>query len=344
MLKMPFKGLLTLFLCTFMLVCQATKPADLYMGEVPVASTQDADREVGIQKAFAQVIVKLTGKSQTGQLSAGNAGLWVSQYRYEEVKNGDATTTILQVNFDPKAVDDYLRKNNLTIWSAKRPLTLVWLAVEENGTQAIVGEYEMSLVNWQKWVMQDTQNRGMPVLFPLLDLTDQQQVSINDVWYHASDKLQQASNRYQAESVLSGRVYQNTQTQNWAGDWMLSLPNDKVNWQIEASTKEALIADSMNRFADELALRANVQVREETSVILKIDNIRDTQSYAQVLTFLQGLDAVDTVMPTQLQANQATFAIDLVYPLAIFKQALATDNTLQVVSDTDPNVLHYRYL
>lgn len=340
-----FQSLFIGLLCSLAISAYA-QTSDLYTAQVPVASVQDADRELAIQQAFAQVLVKLSGNSAATQLSTADAKLWVQQYRYEEMKQGDTVVTLLDVSFDPKAVDQFLKRNHASVWAGARPLTIVFMAVEENGAQAIVGEYESTLTHWQQQFVTDTKARGLPVIFPLLDLTDKAQVSVNDVWYHASDKLQPIATRYQATQVLSGRIYQNLSTQMWASDWLLTIGSDQMSWQQTAATPDELIKDSVNRFADEVTKRATIQPASTavTDIDLLVDNVNDTQTYLRLYQYLQGLDGVAAVMPTHLLANQATFTLKLQTESALLQQRLTTDNVLQALPQTSSHILHYRML
>lgn len=332
-----------LILCCFSLVCQASNINDpLYTGVVSAKSEQVSDREQAMQQALKQVLIKLNGNSNTiAKLTLptpAQASQWAQQYRYDG--------TALAVTFDQKAVNRYLQQNNIAIWNADRPLTLVWIAVEENGVQAIVGENELGLSHWQQLFMQDSQMRAVSVLFPLLDLTDKQQVELNDVWYHVAESLQPAALRYQTENTLSGRIYYNNQTSLWSSDWMLALPAEQINWQVEAGTQEELIKATVDRFVNELAARASntTTPAQAASVVLEIDNIRDINSYLRVMSYLQSLNAIDTITPKKMMPTAVSLRLKLTGPVASLEQELSASQMLQPLSSTRENVLHYQYL
>jgi hypothetical protein len=220
------------------------------------------------------------------------------------------------------------------------------MAVEENGNQSIVGEYELGLTNWQQLFTKDSQARAIPVLFPLLDLTDQQQVALNDVWYHVSDALKPAAERYSAQNTLSGRIFKNVQTGNWSADWLLALPTESVNWQNEASTPEELIKASVNRFANELAARTDkTAIATQTENIqLNIENVQDAKSYLRVMSYLQSLGMLDTIKPIKMTPTTLSLQVKLTVPKTVFEQHLATSQLLNSLSSTDEHVLHYQYL
>lgn len=328
-----------IFLCGLAFICQSAENDDLYSGKIPVESQQVSVREAAMQQALVQVLVKLSGNSHITPLpTSEQASQWAQQYRYDQ----DA----LIVQFDPKAVNNYLKKNNIPIWEGERPLTLVWMAVEENGTQAIVGEYELALAHWQQWFSTESRAHAIPVLFPLLDLTDKQQVELNDVWYHVSSALQPAAARYQATNTLSGRVYQNLQTQNWSADWLLALPTEQVSWQEEAPTPEALMRASVDRFANEVATRAEKTdaSTQPSKIVLNIDNVKNAHSYLRVMSYLQSLNVLDTIAPIKITPTTVTLQLKLKGHLALLEQQLAMGQMLQPLPSTDEHTLHYQYL
>ena len=51
--------------------------------------------------------------------------------------------------------------------------------------------------------------RGLPLSFPLMDLTDRTTISIYDVWGRFVQSLTQASHRYSVDNVIGARVYKN---------------------------------------------------------------------------------------------------------------------------------------
>lgn len=331
--------LLGLMLCAFAIICQSADGNDLYSGEVLIESQDIAARDAAMQRALLQVITKLTGNSApTVVPTQAQATAWAQQFRYEN--------NAIEVQFDPKAVDDFLQKNNIKTWTGKRPLTLIWMAVEENGTQAIVGEYEISLIHWQQLFAKDSKTRGIPVLFPLLDLTDQQQVSLNDVWYHVGAALKPAASRYQAENTLSGRIFQNLQTEQWTADWLLALPNNQVGWQNEGATPEDLMKASVERFAKEVANRSeqNAEIDHTGTVTLTIDNVDNAQKYLHLQSYLQSLNAVDTMRPIKLTATSVVMQLKLSGSVAQLQQQIAVGQVLQLSPSSSEQALHYQYL
>ncbi len=331
--------LLGLILCVFTIIGQSAERDYLYTGIVAIDSQEPSARDAAMQQALIQVFNKLTGSNKpTAVPTTAQASQWAQQFRYQDHS--------IEVQFDQKSVDDFLKRNNVKVWTGERPLTLVWMAVEENGTQAIVGEYELSMIHWQQLFITDSKMRGIPVLFPLLDLTDQQQVALNDVWYHVGSALKPAAARYRAENTLSGRIFQNLQTLQWSADWLLILPNEQVGWQNEGATPAELIKASVDRFANEVVNRSekNASTAEAGSIELTIDNVNNGQKYMHLLSYLQSLTVIDTMTPIKLTATSVIMQLKLSGSVEQLQQQIAAGQLLQPSPSSNEHALHYQYL
>src|SRR6185312_5643667 len=72
--------------------------------------------------------------------------------------------------------------------------------------------------------------RGIPVIFPAMDVEDIAQVSVNDIVTAAVPKLVNAAKRYASDAILFGRI---VQTMNgYDTQWKLVMGNDQWGWNI----------------------------------------------------------------------------------------------------------------
>ena len=108
----------------------------------------------------------------------------------------------------------------MPVWGPERPLTLVWIAVDDGvGGRALLGANEAAqfgtpttpqraelLTTVRADVVAAADERGLPIAWPLLDLEDLNAVTFTDVWGGFDDRIVAASTRYRADAVLIGRV------------------------------------------------------------------------------------------------------------------------------------------
>ncbi|HHH39763.1 MAG TPA: DUF2066 domain-containing protein, partial [Sedimenticola sp.] len=85
--SLPFLLALLVFLLPYPEVARAVQVAGLYQAEVPVAGQSAEQRNQAIRAAFAQVLVKVSGRpgiAARKELAAalGNAARYVQQYSY----------------------------------------------------------------------------------------------------------------------------------------------------------------------------------------------------------------------------------------------------------------------
>ena len=71
---------------------------------------------------------------------------------------------------------------------------------------------------------------GVPILFPLMDLEDQQKISFTDIWGGFSGAIHDASERYATEALLVGRILQ-ARNGLWSARWNLYDTQGELQWQ-----------------------------------------------------------------------------------------------------------------
>ncbi|MGE0372435.1 MAG: DUF2066 domain-containing protein, partial [Gammaproteobacteria bacterium] len=226
---------LCLLLCA--LACAAGARAGevegLYETQVPVTGQREAERVDALRTAFRQVLVKVTGdrgaaSHQRVQALARSPLGYVQQYLYRPLPPDyapaaaadTAPTQMLWVRFDAQAVDLLLQQANEPVWGRMRPSTLVWLAVDDQGRRALAGNDTQP--DLRRELEDQAEVRGVPLLFPLLDVEDQRRVNFADVWGGFDQEVRAASARYQSGAVLVGRVHR-ARSGDWAGRWSLYL-------------------------------------------------------------------------------------------------------------------------
>lgn len=155
-----------------------------YTRQAPVAGQREAERTEALRQAFGRVLVKITGDSDAAvrpglQALLRSPLVYVQQYLYRPLPAGyvpEATaaavpTRMLWASFDAQAVNQSLQRANAPVWGRMRPSTLVWLAVEEQGRRYLAGSDVGA--DLRRELEDRADARGIPLLFPLLDVEDQ---------------------------------------------------------------------------------------------------------------------------------------------------------------------------
>jgi len=220
----------------------------------------------------------------------------------------------LWVSFDGEAVERALRQAGQTVWGSDRPLTLVWLAVDwGQGEREIIGADDPERSRdearsidrnrlLRQRVLDIAERRGLPVVFPLLDTEDLQNVSFSDIWGGFDDALLEASTRYQANSILVGRVRPSTSQRN---RWRYYFSGEERNWNGEPELVVSLVADVL---AAEFAISGDAPME---AIELRIAGIDSVEAYGAVQTLLSGLTVVESFAITEVEGDRIRYRVEV---------------------------------
>lgn len=329
-------------------VSWAVEVDGVYEAEVPVNSQQADDRTVAIRLALSQVLVKASGRSDAATMPDINqvldqASRYVEQFRYrrtpprQQVAPGGSTSgdesLYLWVRFDARAVDHVLRSHDLPVWGRARPAVLVWLAVQSQGRRELIGADSQDPSH--DLLLSEAARRGLPLRFPLLDLTDRSKVSASDVWGGFQDSLLEAAKRYQADGVLIGRVYQDSSGM-WHANWSLYERGERQAWNAQGGALAEVIDPGIDQSADVLSQRfAQVQGGTgDTSVLLRVDAVKTLADYTRVVNYLSALAAVKAVEPASLDKDGVILSLTVRGDRLGLVQAISLGHTLANVPET----------
>lgn len=301
---------------------RASEVEGLYEAQVPVTGQREAERQDAVRAAFQQMLVKVTGdrRAETRQRlqSLAQSPLrYVQQYLYRPLPPGFSPplapeavrpTQLLWVRFDAQAVDQLLRQANEPVWGRARPTTLVWLAVEDPDGRSLVGSDTRPEVRAE--LDAQAQARGIPLLFPLLDLEDQRQVGYADVWGGFEQGVRTASARYQPGAMLVGRVRQEP-SGRWSGRWSLYEGDGVEHWQDGAQQRSEILAAGIDGAADRLAVRFARALSADAAlpVDLLVAGVDRLEEYGRAMKYLQSLDSVGAVAVTRVDAAGVHFRL-----------------------------------
>ena len=297
----------------------ADKVPQLYEARIPVFSQSREERNDAIRNAFTEVLVRVSGRADIAKTedypaiatAVESATRYAQQFRFYKANpqptDPKEPKLVLWVRFDEKAVNSVLRANQLPVWGDTRPATLVWLVVDNRGRRTLVGNDSADPDHAA--ILERARMRGVPLRFPLLDLTDRSSLRVSDVWGNFESTILQASQRYQTEAVLVGRVYQGY-SGSWTARWSLYSDGRRQDWAITDSEKASVLAPGIDKTAETLALRyAQVGHTENDQVLVLVKDIKGLSDYNRTVKYLQGLSHISKVKPYQVEQNKALFQI-----------------------------------
>jgi len=275
----------------------ATVP-DLYtVTVVPDPAARD-QRAAGIRAAMAQLLVRVTG-SRNAPLDPAAQRLLAAPDEFLSSYGLDRQGRAV-VGFQRGPVERVLDGLGLPVWGPERPLTLLWVAIDDGvGGRALLGANETSelgvattaqmtalLATVREEVVAAADERGLPIAWPLLDLEDLNAVTFTDVWGGFDDRVVAASTRYRADAVLIGRVRP-------------GLTGHEVEWLfVHGVERQALpaarVRDGLDVAADRYAAELST-IGGATTTSLTVRDVMTPADYGRVMSYLERQSALERV-------------------------------------------------
>ncbi len=328
--------LLVAVLCPASQTVFAIDMPTLYRVEVTLDPEEEDPKAAAYKRGLWEIVMRVTGS----ELSADaplledlfpSPARYVLQFRQGA---GDA----LSISFDGAAIEKVLRNAGETVWGSDRPLTLVWLAVDwGEGEREIIAADEPDRAAdaarsidrdrlLRERVLKTASRRGIPVAFPLLDTEDLQNVSFADIWGGFHERLLQASRRYQAKSILVGRVRADTIQRN---RWTYYFGDFQEEWSGQPENAVHLLADVL---AAEFAFSGNAPMETVTLKVAGIDSIR---AYGTMQRYLANLSLIDNFEVHTVSGDEIHYEVRLRGGLNRLRRALEISDILMPVEDYD---------
>lgn len=327
---------LLILCCLSPCIIRATLVNDLYSAQIPVTDQNSTQRRNAVKTAFLAVIVKVTGNSQLASqrsivAAANNVQSYIQQYSYEDNPNPKDTQHpfILQIDFTPKAINSFLLQQNLPVWGQDRPLTLFWIVLHDNNQTQLIGADSAS--NVATLVDQDSDQRGIPAILPMLDLTDLNIVTPNDVIAPFPLTLQHAASRYGSNAMVVLRINKTPNKVN--SRWTLMFNDLILNWYVSGDTVSDVLNQGVNQVADNLAQQYSVsESMQQTELEIFITGLHSLTSFADAKNYLESLAPVKSASIDQISGDGVSFKVSLVGSIADLQRVIGLDHTLTTTS------------
>lgn len=326
---------------------------DLYEVTVAIDSQSSAELRRASREALAELFVRISGHravldNDTIVAAVRDASRFTRQFSYQSETDEDGEQQLRVVlDFESSLVEDTLRRAGLPLWSSNRPTVLVWLvADDEHGRHFVGGDQAPELV---AAIREQAIRRGLAVQLPALDLEDLVALSPDDIWRQNFTRIDEAAERYGADSLLVGRVSQ-LNNGRWLGRWSFRLNGQRIPFEGEAADGKGFIVAGLNQVAETLAGEyaiAPVQAAEG-GVLMRLTDVRSFVDYARAIQYLEGIVAVHHANVVSLQRDELILRLIADGEIAQLQQVFSLDKRLQPQLQQDytgpyPIVLSYRW-
>ena len=299
-------------------ITQAEVVKQLFETTLPVVSQGKDIRQAAFEQGFIEVLVRVSGSSQTpSHIDIKTASRYVQQYRYlvVEKKPGQLVDPAqpevkhnLWIRFSDSKIKSLLKENSLSIWGAQRPAVLFWLSVTDGKNRYILRDRDISVI--KDAVEKQAQRRGLPIIWPLFDEVDQKQVTYLDIRGQFWEPVVQASQRYSVDAIALCRM--NWDGASWQVDWSLMLDKKPESWRVRAPDIESLMVNGIDLATDQVASRfAIVDTMSEGELVVLVNGISNVSIYAKVMHYLSSIASIKRVFPAEVDQDKIRFHIDM---------------------------------
>lgn len=288
---------------------------------LPVTQSEQQMLNQAYGLAAEAVLVKVSGDRGAIQgnvlaQAKRQASAWVSEHSISPLNEllpsgeGEVPGKQIRVSFYRESIDGFLSGNNLPVWGENRPSVLVWLVSDIEGVRELSGSNAPSdiLNNFA----QSSINVGVPIYAPLLDNVDRQALSVFDVWGFFEDVIDQASQRYQTDSVAALKVSRYSGRVD--GSLMLLLQQGGVErFVLSGNSMQELLDDAASTLAKAFSSRyASVRNDQSASrVNIQIDGVKDFSTLSRVQSYFKGVGVVRNVFLAKVDGDKVEFSIEI---------------------------------
>lgn len=312
-----FIVLLISFIGLWGTVAQAVEVHGIDTANIVVQDHSRQSLRKALPQALEQVLVKVSGNPDVITLPTVQNALpkidnLVESYSYTERTNASGEQELnLQVVFDNDAIKHLLRDAGQAIWGNNRPLTLVWLSVpEEMQTRILSNDSENPLVASVKHFVEQ---RGIPIIFPSMDLEDRMNMNLSASRLPSREQLEKVARRYGVESVLVANVV-SVNHGELIGEWELFLKGTPIEWQTSGTDINQVVINGVDRAVDMMVNRlATIESKSmQSSVAMKITGVKNLNDYVHVVATLRQLAPITQVMVNDMSHNTLQLVVHTV--------------------------------
>ncbi len=334
------KLIVSVVLLLLMTAVSAMRISSLYEASVPVVSQQPDVRRIALQTALWQVLLRVSGERQLAErpllkAAAKNAEAFVDEFRYVTMTPEGASqpSLFLRANFDPSSINALLRQAGAPVWGANRPLILVYLAgaLPAGGLHIMTADQgEVAPLILKKIAAQ----RGVPIIFPLMDLAELKQVTATDVVQEKFSVLALGADRYKSEGIVAGAVMQDATGWHMVGSLQLGVT--RTHFDVTGKDESAVLTDFMHQLADTLAARYAVVASPShvaQTMRLTVTGIHGANDVTALTQYLEGLSSVAGIEIVQVLDDSVVLAVTLRGTSDAFAAAISVDHRLEPVSE-----------
>jgi hypothetical protein len=324
----------------------AMEVSNLYETEVHLDSESKQDREIATQQALKIILTRILAgenilKDNIVKTVLANSTYFISEFQYSLGESTSSSSRLMRVLFDEKLLIDTLRLSNTGLWNEIRPTTLVWLVVDEQNKQRFFEPDWMPEVDLA--LTKATKEKKLPVLYPIQDLNEKQNMSISDVLSAYSNHLLKVSTRYDVVSTLAGKMINKGTC--WKAEWTHYFDGKITQWSSPCGLINNVASNGFQGVYDNLSgyYAVTPPSKNVDSVLLKVGNIKTNLDREKVTNYFESLPMVKTVTWISEELGYGVYRLFYQGKRSALNKNLAKDHLLNLEEHSKLNAKEVKY-
>jgi len=330
---------LFVFFLTIALSFQASgkQVEGLYDARVVVTDQSSAARKAGAEKGLADVLYKVSGfpvpvEHPVIHKALAIADQYLYQFSFTRVAESEWGAGIppgsshLNMRFEGKSIQRIIKSAQLPRWGVNRPTIMTWLAIDDGERQILTEASEhKGLIKLNAAAAK----RGLPLVLPVYDLEDSIKLPMVQLWGLYKERVLKASERYGAESILAGRVYQPDEN-SWVGNWRFYFKGEEYEYEYKSQTLDDQLLWGLSAgarvLADEYALKPSTIKRG--GLMVNVGRVKTLEDYGRLNKYLNKLAIIKQVSLVKMSGDDVLMELALNGTFKQLEQTLSLDNKL----------------
>lgn len=323
--------LLSVVLIAHWSVARSAVVEDLYTATVERRTDVSDTRAAALADAITQVVVRVTGSRMAAfapelEQLRNNPARFVASFGYP-------SATEALVSFLPREIERELTAAGWPVWGAERPLSVIWIAVTDQfGDQAVLEadnarvdavytDHMSELLDALRAdIERVAQLRGIPYVLPEFATQEEMLLGFAQAWGYSFAGLDTLSAPYAANAVVIGRVRE-------------SVIGTDVEWLLQTETLRmsypgATLTDGIDWIADAFAQEYG-STGERRPVTLRVSGVRDFDTYARVLAYLESVTMLSDVNVESFAGGELMVRASSRGDSGVLSRTLALDDVLR---------------
>ncbi len=338
--------------CLFVAVCllapigiARADDAALYEGSTLVNSQGNAERAGALQRALAQVLVKISGQRNAAALARGQLGAAsriVQDTRYsaesETINGAPIYRQKLTARFDRGAVDALIAGAGLPVWPAPRAPVVLWLVIDDGHGARMVGSAHANAV---RSLTNRAGERGLTVVLPAATPVESQ-IALLASGIGPAQAVVLPSAAYGSVQLI-GRIVRTAS--GWNAQWVL------LDGGVESNRWNETNPDARNAMANAADGAADALSKKYARVVsggpagtftIEIDGLRSGDDYVRAMGYLEGIGMVRKIVLLGATEDRLRMQLDLSTGLDGFRNVVTVGQVLELETDSDSPVFRLR--